>query len=98
MGSQARRQLHAGVLAANQLVLRSTSSRTHGNSLGVHGSDATNAWRNIARVTYQRTRGVIILGDIPGLHSGFPEKYNVPFRSLKNHATWCKKERLAKQS
>ncbi len=35
-------------LAANQLVLRSTSSRTHGNSLGVHGSDATNAWRNIA--------------------------------------------------
>ncbi len=41
-------------LAANQLVLRSTSSRTHGNSLGVHGSDATNAWRNIARVTDQR--------------------------------------------
>jgi len=48
-------------LAANQLVLRSTSSRTHGNSLGVHGCDATNAWRNIARVTDQRTRGVIVL-------------------------------------
>ena len=48
-------------LAANQLVLRSTSSRTHGNSLGVHGSDATNAWRNIARMTDQRTQSVIVL-------------------------------------
>ncbi|MBP87533.1 MAG: hypothetical protein CMJ64_12545 [Planctomycetaceae bacterium] len=36
-------------LAANQLVLRSTSSRTHGNSLGGHRSDATGSnqrrWR-----------------------------------------------------
>jgi hypothetical protein len=39
-------------LAANQLVLRQPASkgRTHGDSLGVHGSDAMNAWRNMARV------------------------------------------------
>ena len=48
-------------LAANQLVLRSTFSRTHGNSVGVHGSDATNAWRNIARATDQRTQSVVVL-------------------------------------
>ena len=48
-------------LAANQLVLRSTSSRTHGNSLGVHGSDATNAWRNIARLTGQRNAAASLI-------------------------------------
>ncbi len=39
-------------LAANQLVLCQPASkgRTHGDSLGVHGSDAMNAWRNMARV------------------------------------------------
>ncbi len=44
-------------LAANQLVLRQVENapgnygrRTHGDSMGVHASDATNAWRNIARV------------------------------------------------
>lgn len=48
-------------LAANQLVLRSTASRTHGNSLGVHGSDATNAWRNIARVANQRNAAAALI-------------------------------------
>lgn len=46
-------------LAANQLVLRQVENwegrnahgrRTHGDSPGVHASDATNAWRNMARV------------------------------------------------
>jgi hypothetical protein len=41
-------------LASNQLVLRQGSQgdlwRTHGDSAGVHASDATNAWRNMARV------------------------------------------------
>ncbi len=39
-------------LAANKLVLCQPASkgRTHGDSLGVHGSDAMNAWRNMARV------------------------------------------------
>lgn len=46
-------------LAANQLVLRQVENwegrntngrRTHGDSPGVHASDTTNAWRNMARV------------------------------------------------
>jgi hypothetical protein len=41
-------------LAANQLALRQVSGRTHGASMGVHGSDAINAWRNMARVTNER--------------------------------------------
>ncbi len=38
-------------LAANLLVLRQGADkwRTHGDSAGVHSSDATNAWRNMAR-------------------------------------------------
>lgn len=40
-------------LASNLLVLRQGADkwRTHGDAAGVHSSDATNAWRNIARVT-----------------------------------------------
>jgi hypothetical protein len=40
-------------LASNLLVLRQPGSewRTHGDSAGVHASDAMNAWRNMARVT-----------------------------------------------
>ncbi len=48
-------------LAANQLVLRQVANwegvrgtRAHGDSPGVHASDAVNAWRNIARVSNPR--------------------------------------------
>jgi hypothetical protein len=53
-------------LAANQLLLRDPGrpkewtsgdkivGSTHGDSVGVHASDAANAWRNIARVSTQR--------------------------------------------
>jgi hypothetical protein len=52
-------------LAANQLVLRDPGRRkddapdkpagsVHGASVGVHASDAANAWRNIARVSNRR--------------------------------------------
>jgi hypothetical protein len=51
-------------LAANQLVLRDPGRRqadgfkqvgsVHGDSVGVHASDAANAWRNIAKVSNQR--------------------------------------------
>ena len=46
-------------LAANQLVLvqgkrRDGSPRCHGDSPGVHSSDSSNAWRNMARVTNHR--------------------------------------------
>jgi uncharacterized protein YoaH (UPF0181 family) len=53
-------------LAANQLVLRQVENwegrgtpltqRTHGDSPGVHASDATNAWRNMVRVSNPRNR------------------------------------------
>jgi hypothetical protein len=40
-------------LASNRLVLGQGADkpRTHGDAAGVHSTDATNAWRNIARVT-----------------------------------------------
>lgn len=48
-------------LAANQLVLRQGNGRTHGDSRGVHGSDAMNAWRNMNRVTNPRNTVVGLL-------------------------------------
>ena len=51
-------------LAANQLVLRQGADRwrTHGNSAGVHSSDAANAWRNIIRVSdrHHQVAGLIV--------------------------------------
>lgn len=50
-------------LAANELLLRDTSNRTHGDSKGVHASDSANAWRNIARVSNHRnTVASLIVG------------------------------------
>jgi hypothetical protein len=60
-------------LAANQLVLRDAGrsqreaqpnkpvGSVHGDSVGVHASDAVNAWRNMARVTNRRNRAVCLL-------------------------------------
>ena len=43
-------------LASNMLLLRQPADkwRSHGDSPGVHSSDATNAWRNMARVAESR--------------------------------------------
>ena len=61
-------------LAANQLVLRDNgrprdeapnkpAGSIHGDSIGVHGCDSANAWRNLARVANQRNKAVcLILG------------------------------------
>jgi hypothetical protein len=62
-------------LAANQLVLRDNGrpqnqtspnrgvGSVHGDSIGVHGCDSANAWRNMARVSNDRNRVVcLILG------------------------------------
>lgn len=62
-------------LAANQLVLRDPGRQpreedtgkpvgsTHGDSIGVHGCDTANAWRNMARVANPRnTFACLILG------------------------------------
>ena len=55
-------------LAANQLVLRQVDdwegrmgTRTHGDSPGVHSSDAVNAWRNIARVSNVRNAAAAMI-------------------------------------
>ncbi len=65
-------------LAANQLVLRDPGRKpsqewpgkpvgsVHGDSIGVHGSDSANAWRNMARVGTARNQfACLILGRIP---------------------------------
>jgi hypothetical protein len=55
-------------LAANQLVLRQVECwdgvidrRTHGDSFGVHASDAVNAWRNVARVSSVRNQAASLM-------------------------------------
>ncbi len=59
-------------LAANQLVLRDNGRPTaegpnkpagsiHGDSIGVHGCDSANAWRNLARVANNRNRVVCLI-------------------------------------
>jgi hypothetical protein len=62
-------------LASNMLVLRQGADRwrTHGDSAGVHASDATNAWRNIARVTEPRhaVAGLIVAAYHSAAHSPF---------------------------
>ena len=55
-------------LAANELLLRQTQNRSHGDSRGVHASDAVNAWRNISRVTNHRNKVVSLI--IAGYHVG----------------------------
>jgi hypothetical protein len=72
-------------LAANQLVLRQVEKwegrgntipqRTHGDSPGVHASDATNAWRNVIRVSNPRNRaaGLILAATDVARSSGFKQ-------------------------
>lgn len=62
-------------LASNMLVLRQGPDkwRTHGDSAGVHSSDATNAWRNMARVTDPRhaVSGLIVAAYHSASHTPF---------------------------
>jgi hypothetical protein len=62
-------------LASNLLTLRQGSDnwRTHGDSRGVHSSDATNAWRNMARVTDSRhaVGGLIVAAYHSSSHGAF---------------------------
>ncbi len=84
-------------LAANQLVLRQVETwegrgntirqRTHGDSPGVHASDATNAWRNVIRVSNPRNRaaGLMLAAMDAARSHGFtqgnkkPAYYDEPF-------------------
>jgi hypothetical protein len=81
-------------LAANSLVLHDPGRReaqvqpgkpvgsVHGDSVGVHASDAANAWRNIARVSNQRnTAASLIVGAFhtAGQSGGLnPKAYPLP--------------------
>ncbi|MBI2825094.1 MAG: hypothetical protein HYX69_10450 [Planctomycetia bacterium] len=60
-------------LASNSYVLRQGTDnwRTHGDSAGVHSSDATNAWRNMARVAEPRyaVSGLIVAAYHAGIQS-----------------------------
>lgn len=60
-------------LASNAYVLRQGPEkwRTHGDSAGVHSSDATNAWRNMARVAERRhaIAGLIVAAYHAGVQS-----------------------------
>lgn len=60
-------------LASNLYVLRqgSDKGRTHGDSAGVHSSDATNAWRNMARIaeTKHAITGLIVAAYHAGVQS-----------------------------
>jgi hypothetical protein len=62
-------------LASNQFVLRQGAGgdnwRTHGDAAGVHSSDATNAWRNMARVgeTRHAVSGLIVAAYHVGVQS-----------------------------
>jgi hypothetical protein len=60
-------------LASNSYVLRQGADkwRTHGDSAGVHSSDATNAWRNMARVAETRhaVSGLIVAAYHAGIQS-----------------------------
>ena len=63
-------------LASNMLVLRQGADlwRTHGDSAGVHSSDATNAFRNMARHgdAKHAVSGLIVAGYHVAAHRPFP--------------------------
>lgn len=69
-------------LASNLCVLRQDKSswRTHGDSAGVHSSDATNAWRNMARIAEPRyaISGLIVAGYYAGLQRAPFQAENYP--------------------
>src|SRR6185503_16997131 len=60
-------------LASNMLALRQGPDkwRTHGDSAGVHSSDATNAWRNMCRTAETRhaVTGLIVAAFHAGVQS-----------------------------
>jgi len=62
-------------LASNALALRQGSDRwrTHGDAAGVHASDATNSWRDMARVIDARhaVSGLIVAAYHSAAHSPF---------------------------
>jgi hypothetical protein len=80
-------------LASNMYLLRQGADkwRTHGDSAGVHSSDATNAWRNMVRVTepgYAVT-GLIVAAYHAGVQ-GAPGPFQTPPYPLEEHRALVK--------
>lgn len=78
-------------LASNLYVLRQGSDRwrTHGDSAGVHSSDATNAWRNMSRVaeTKHAVSGLIVAAYHAGIQS---EPFSTPAYPTDEHRALVK--------
>ena len=83
-------------LASNLYVLRqgTDSWRTHGDSAGVHSSDATNAWRNMVRITELRyaVSGLIVAAYHAGLQS---EPFQTPAYPTDEHRAQVKRRDAA---
>jgi hypothetical protein len=73
-------------MASNLYVLRQGTGnwRTHGDSAGVHSSDATNAWRNMVRITEPRyaVSGLIVAAYHAGIQS---EPFQTPAYPTDDH-------------
>ena len=81
-------------LASNLYVLRQGAEgkvywRTHGDSSGVHASDATNAWRNMARIAEPRhaVTGLMVAAFNAGIHS---PPFETPAYPLEEHRALVK--------
>ena len=77
-------------LASNLLALRQGPEnwRTHGDSAGVHSSDATNAWRNMARVT--DTRHAIAGLIVAAYHSAWYKSFSGEMYPTEAHRALVK--------
>jgi hypothetical protein len=73
-------------MASNLYVLRQGTGnwRTHGDSAGVHSSDATNAWRNMVRIAEPRyaVSGLIVAAYHAGIQS---EPFQTPAYPTDDH-------------
>jgi hypothetical protein len=83
-------------LASNLYVLRQGTHnwRTHGDSAGVHSSDATNAWRNMVRITEPRlaVSGLIVAAYHAGVQS---EPFQTPAYPTDEHRAQVKQRDAA---
>jgi hypothetical protein len=83
-------------LASNLYVLRQGTQnwRTHGDSAGVHSSDATNAWRNMVRITEPRlsVSGLIVAAYHAGVQS---EPFQTPAYPTEEHRAQVKQRDAA---
>lgn len=80
-------------LASNLYVLRQGTDkwRTHGDSAGVHSSDATNAWRNMVRAADRRftAPGLIVAAYHAGVQS---EPFQTPAYPTDEHRAQIKEQ------